>query len=141
MIVIDASVAVKWFLPEEGSEPALKLLEGPQELAAPELIRLEVAAAITRRVRLGQLSANDGQRRCQAWFAQLKEDIIMLIADNEILEETIKLALAMKHPLQDCLYLQAARHLDASLITADRTFKERAQKFHRAVALLTAKVS
>ena len=51
MIVIDASVAAKWFLPEIGSDEAVKLQEGTAELIGPELIRMEVAGAITRRVR------------------------------------------------------------------------------------------
>ena len=46
MIVIDANVAAKWLLPEPGSEAAVALQEGPQQLFAPDLIRLEVAAAI-----------------------------------------------------------------------------------------------
>jgi predicted nucleic acid-binding protein len=48
MIVVDASVAAKWFLPEKGSSAALALQEGPSQLAAPDLIRMEVAAAITK---------------------------------------------------------------------------------------------
>ena len=51
MIVIDASVAAKWYLPEKGSDAAVELQEGPDQLFAPDLIRMEVAGSITRRVR------------------------------------------------------------------------------------------
>jgi predicted nucleic acid-binding protein len=38
MIVVDASVAAKWFLPETGSEEATQLLSGANKLIAPDLI-------------------------------------------------------------------------------------------------------
>ncbi|MEM2585199.1 MAG: type II toxin-antitoxin system VapC family toxin, partial [Thermoproteota archaeon] len=49
-IVIDASVAVKWFVPEKDSDKALKLrelyLNGALEIVAPTLIYYEVANAL-----------------------------------------------------------------------------------------------
>jgi predicted nucleic acid-binding protein len=45
LIVVDASVAAKWFLPEADSEAAGRLLTGRRKLLAPDLIRIEVAAA------------------------------------------------------------------------------------------------
>jgi predicted nucleic acid-binding protein len=137
MIVIDASVAVKWFLPEEGTEAALNLLEGPRELLAPSLIKLEVAGAITRRVRLGALSLHDGRRQCEAWFQQIGKDTITLVSDEDVIEGAVQLALKIKHTLQDCMYLQVARRLEIPLITADGTFKERAGKIYPKISLLT----
>ncbi|NJL51216.1 MAG: type II toxin-antitoxin system VapC family toxin [Hydrococcus sp. SU_1_0] len=46
--MVDASVAVKWLLNEEDSERACGLFEQPYRLIAPDLIRLEVLAAISR---------------------------------------------------------------------------------------------
>src|SRR5262249_17520559 len=51
MIVLDASVAAKAYLEEPGSDEAIALLTGRENLLAPELIRVEVAAALLRRVR------------------------------------------------------------------------------------------
>ena len=49
-IVIDASVVVKWFVDEEGSEGALairkKYVEGEAEIIAPELILFEALNAL-----------------------------------------------------------------------------------------------
>jgi predicted nucleic acid-binding protein len=50
MTVVDASVAVKWYFPEPGAEAAESVGLGSEELVAPALIRVEVAAAITRKV-------------------------------------------------------------------------------------------
>jgi predicted nucleic acid-binding protein len=49
MIVVDASVIVKWFIPEAGTEPAKALLAEADELIAPELARIEVASALIRK--------------------------------------------------------------------------------------------
>ncbi len=38
--------------------------------------------------------------------------------------------------LQDCLYLAAARRLDASLITADKKFRDRAAALDKRISLL-----
>ena len=50
MIVVDASVAVKWFLDERGSAEAKGLRRqfqrGDTELAAPDLLIYEVANAV-----------------------------------------------------------------------------------------------
>lgn len=52
MLVVDASVAVKWFYPETDSDKAEKLLFSGKKLVAPEIIRIKVAAALTRLFRM-----------------------------------------------------------------------------------------
>jgi len=90
MIVVDASVAVKWFLPEAGSEEATQLLTGTDKLIAPDLVRVEVAAAITRRVRLGELPENEAIQICHDWLKALSEGVITLTASEDDLAEAIK---------------------------------------------------
>lgn len=136
MMVLDASVAAKWFLPEDGTEEALELLESGPELLAPHLIRLEVAAAITRRVRMGELAAADARRRCERWFRHLEQGVLTLLPEEDLLSEALDLALGLKHTLQDCLYLAAARRNNVPLLTADRTFRERAAAAYPLVQLL-----
>ena len=51
MIVVDASVAVKWFAPEPGSAEAEALLVGDESRAAPEHLTVEVAEALLRHYR------------------------------------------------------------------------------------------
>lgn len=126
MILVDASLAAKWLLPEQGSDKALELITGRELLAAPALIRIEVLAAITRSARKGLATVSESRDRCQKWLGYLAVETLSLIADESLLNEAIPLALEVKHPLQDCLYLAAARQNDARLVTADRTFYERA---------------
>jgi predicted nucleic acid-binding protein len=136
MIVLDASVAVKAYFEEAGSDEATALLIGQERLLAPELIRIEVAAALCRRVRKGELAADEAKVRCGHWLARLKEGLFTLTSDQELLPDAIELASEIKLPLQDCLYLAAARRLDAELITADRTFQERASPSYGRISLL-----
>jgi predicted nucleic acid-binding protein len=136
MIVLDASVAVKAYLDEPGSDEAIGFLTGERPLHAPELIRVEVAAALCRRVRRGELEASDASTLCAHWFARLEQGLFTLSPDRDLLADAVGLATELKHPLQDCLYLATARKVDAPLITADRSFYERASAIDRRVELL-----
>jgi predicted nucleic acid-binding protein len=138
VIVIDASVAAKWLLPEAGSREAVALQEGPQELFAPDLIRLEVAAAIARRVRIDKdpLPPAEAVNRYGKWLRLLDRAVITLIPEAELLDRAVDLSVEIKHPLQDCLYLAAAKGLDAPLVTADEPFQKRAARFYGRISLL-----
>ena len=130
MIVVDANVAAKWYLPEEGSSQALAVLASPNQLIAPSLIKLEVCAAITRRVRMKELTPTEAKEDCQEWFDDLREDAVQLVPDAEILHRAIELAIKIRHPLQDCLYLAVAEHYRVPLITADEPFRKKAVTHH-----------
>lgn len=55
-IVVDASVAVKWFVLEANSEHARRLLDSDATLVAPDLIVAEIATAMWKRQRVGDIS-------------------------------------------------------------------------------------
>lgn len=136
MMVLDASVAVKAYLEETGAETATELLAGPTKLLAPELIRLEVAGALCRRVRRGELEAGEAEARCQHWLAELEKGLFTITPDRDLLPEGVALSTKLKHPLQDCLYLAVAIRSNAPLVTADRTFHERARPLYKKISLL-----
>lgn len=136
MIVVDASVAVKWFLPEPGEEAAGKLLTCPQQLLAPALIRLEVNGAIIRRYREGHLSEQRAKEATQAWESLLFSRIVHLIADAELVEEAIQMAFLARHTLADCLYLTAAKRLNAPIITADGPMRDRGLRAYDKITFL-----
>ena len=54
-IVVDASVAAKWLLPEADSAIAMRLLDAPYELHAPRLLVSEVTSVLWRRALSGSL--------------------------------------------------------------------------------------
>ena len=56
MIVVDASVAVKWFVQEAGRDAATMLLRSGEEFLAPDLVILETLNVSTRKQRSGLLT-------------------------------------------------------------------------------------
>jgi predicted nucleic acid-binding protein len=104
MIVIDANVAAKWYMPERGTEAALELLDSPEQLYAPELIRLEVLAAITRRVRKDESTVEEARSMRHDWFKHLHEGAVWLIPESDVLQDATELSMNVRHTLQDCLY-------------------------------------
>lgn len=136
MIVVDASVIVKWFIPEAGADPAKALLATADELIAPELARIEVASALVRRGIRQELTGADVENTLRAWFRALADGQIFLLPNAEDLEAAAKLALELQHPLPDCIYLAAAERLGVALITADQAFVRRAQQRSSLVRLL-----
>ena len=136
MTVVDASVVVKWFFPELGSQAAQALLADSEQLAAPALVRIEVYAAITRKVRLGEIATEDARTACRLWAAAIERGVLVLVPDEEVLPSAVELALKLQHPLQDCLYLALAEREQSALITADSKFQTRAQTAYASVELI-----
>jgi predicted nucleic acid-binding protein len=136
MIVVDASVIVKWFLPEVGAAPAKALLTATDELIAPELARIEVASALIRKGIRQELTGADVENTLSAWFRALADGQIFLLPNADDIEAAAKLALELQHRLPDCLYLAAAERLDVALITADRAFARRAARRSNLVQIL-----
>jgi len=137
MIVVDASVATKWFLAEDETPLANALLNGTRKLFAPALIRVEVHAAITRRFRTGQAPEAEVRQACRDWYEMIDEGLLTLLVSEPDEPQAIDLALQLKHPFQDCLYLALAQRLQVPLVTADPKFIERTAGRYPAVQALT----
>ena len=118
-LVIDASVAIKWFAPELLSREAERLLDGGDALFAPDLV--ECGNIIWKKVRLGELARSDGDVALGA----LRSGPIDFVGTKPLVERALQLAHDIDHPLCDCLYLAAAEAVDATVVTADRRFYAR----------------
>ena len=58
-VVVDASVAVKWLIVEEDADIARELATSGEDLHAPRLMAPEVANALWRKARLGEIERGD----------------------------------------------------------------------------------
>jgi predicted nucleic acid-binding protein len=116
MIVIDASVGLKWVLDEPGSDAASALCD--QELIAPALWLAEAANALWRLARMSQLTTDEAAAR----FFELLNAPVASLAIEPHLPRALKLAAEIGHPVYDCLYLSLALHHQTHVITADRRF-------------------
>lgn len=121
MTVIDASVAVKWFVAENLHDEARVLLDRQADrLLAPDLLPIEVANVAWKKVRLEELLAAEAARLVSA----LLGGIPALHPSAALLPRALALAADLDHPVYDCLYLALALREDAVLVTADRRFHE-----------------
>ncbi len=136
IVVIDASIAVKWLFVEAGTSVANELLEGDSQFAAPSLIRFEVAGAASRRFRLREVSEAAARSACGRWNSLLHEHFIHIVPVDDLYEAALNLSFECKHALADCLYLATARLFKCRLLTADRAFYDRVRGVHPDTELL-----
>lgn len=124
MLVIDASVAVKFVTEEPGSDKAYKIILGPDPLIAPDWVLAECANSIGKKVLANQLS----RVAAEASFAQLPEFFARLFPTDAMLDEGFRLALDMGHAVYDCVYLVLALREEAPVVTADLKFAKAARR-------------
>ncbi len=119
VVVLDASVAVRWVVPEHGSDQAADLLSRPLSWIAPRLMLTEAASAVRRKVAGGELRAELAVDAVNALVGAVADGTIRLIDDEEFVPSALTLALALGHRLPDCLYLAVAERQGSALATAD----------------------
>ena len=116
--VVDASVAVKWLVAEDDSEVAEELATSGHDLHAPRLMASEVANAIWRKARMGEIE----RRAAGILLADVPDMPVHWGADESVAADAMRLALALDHPIYDCMYLALAHRIGAVMLTADRRF-------------------
>ena len=116
--IVDASVALKWFVAEMDSLVADELSASNHRLFAPRLILTEVANALGRKAMSGLMSATEA---C-VYIRSLSQYFDGLLAVDAFIEPALENACAIRHPIYDLIYLEAARSLGAKLVSADRRF-------------------
>jgi|HubBroStandDraft_2_1064218.scaffolds.fasta_scaffold91921_3 predicted nucleic acid-binding protein len=122
LVVVDASVATKWFLPETGeplAEQALAWLDKYDNkevrFVVPDLFYVEIASAIWRAVRVGRISRAFGERAVML----LVEREIATVPSLELLDSAYQIATAHQRTVYDSLYVALAVQTKTQLITAD----------------------
>ena len=112
--IIDASVAVKWVVEEEGTSSALTVLQHTSVLA-PDLLLAECANVLWKKVRRKELSRDEALLAGRL----LETASVELVPARPLLEMAIRLAIEFDHPAYDCLYLSLAIDKGCPFITAD----------------------
>ena len=123
-LVIDASVACKWFFEEPLSSEARALGESDEAFVAPDMILVECANAAWRRVS-GETTP---LAQAQAFIAALPQWFEALVPSARLHEMAFEMACALEHPVYDCQYLALAEDEAAQLITADRAFVKKVRR-------------
>jgi len=115
-LVVDASVAAKWFADEEHSERALGLLRNKIRLAAPDQFLLEMDSLVCKWIRRKIITVKEGKEIRKT----LRMQTIEYRSSLDLLEIAFEIATQTGSSFYDCLYLALAFILDAKLVTADQ---------------------
>lgn len=115
IFVVDASVVVKWFVPEIHSDAARRLLAMAHEYVAPDLLFAETANTIWKKIRRNELTVGEGQRL----VADIGRIAVETVSSRALAEDAHALAHATGRTVYDSMYVALAARLNTRSITAD----------------------
>lgn len=115
--VVDASVVIKWVVQEEGSDAAVRLIEGPT-LSAPDLLIPECANILWKKVRREELTREEAKLAAELL---IRADI-ELVPTRALMSAALRLAVDLGHAAYDCMYLALAMERGDTFVTADAKF-------------------
>ncbi len=116
--VIDASVAIKWFVPEVHSAAARRLIDSEIVLYAPDFLLVEIGNIAWKKARRGELTTE----QVVAIASDLQAMRVEFHRSGDLLMPAVKLAIQLSHPVYDCLYLALGIAHDWIVVTADERF-------------------
>jgi len=113
--VVDASVAVKWFVPESYSEEAGQLLKEGTELHAPDLLLPEFGNTLWKKFRRDELT----EAEVHSVVGALSVVPLALYPSAMLLESALIISMDTSRTVYDGFYLALAALLKSPLVTAD----------------------
>lgn len=118
--VVDASVVVKWFLPESGTAEATNVLRqirrGDARAVVPELLLAETANVVWKRVMQGSIAAADAATIVEA----IIESPFHVERTAPLLPTALAIAMETHCTVYDAIYVALAVQVDGVLLTADQ---------------------
>lgn len=95
-VVIDASVCIKWFVREDGSDAAIRLVEEGTPFLAPDLLFAEFANVMWLKHRAGALNGDQIDRTMEEFGTYFS--IFDVTPSWELMWPALSLAQAFDHP-------------------------------------------
>ena len=117
MLVIDASIAVKWVVEENGTPEALAIRQKAR-LIAPDLLIAESANILWKKVQRRELVKQEALIAARL----LQGADIELLPMRSLCETATRISIEVNHPAYDCLYLALAVEKQCRFVTADDRF-------------------
>jgi len=112
-LVVDASVAIKWVVAEEGAERAIALLD--YGLIAPDLLFAECANILWRKQRHREITEEEAGIAART----LEQADLAVVSARGYLARAVAIAVELDHPAYDAIYLAVAEAFGLRLATAD----------------------
>jgi predicted nucleic acid-binding protein len=116
--VIDASVAIKWFVPEILEAEAKRWLDPSHILYAPDLLPSEFGNILWKKARRKEINEDEAKRIAGVFQ---RAPIVFLYSLN-LLTDALNIAQSTGSTVYDAMYLAAAIKQGCQLVTADRRF-------------------
>lgn len=124
VFIVDASVATKWFVEEEYGDAALSVLDGSDQLHAPDFLLLEMDSIICKWIRRGAITTEEGSNLKDA-FRKYPVQHHPFIS---FLDSAFAIANQTGQSVYDCLYVALAALLKGEMVTADRKLYDALRK-------------
>jgi hypothetical protein len=103
-LVVDANVAIKWFVQQTGSDHARRVQGYDGPLIAPTMLISESTSGIWKHIapgEIGEAQARTAVENLPRWFSEL-------VDDRRLAQQAFELAIKLKYPPYDLFYLALA---------------------------------
>jgi predicted nucleic acid-binding protein len=133
--VVDASVAVKWVLPEVHSEDAFRLLDEGHYLEAPDLIWAELGNILWKKWRRGEVA----REKVPVLLDALRGFPLRSAPCEPLVDLAWEIARDHNRSFYDSLYVAMAVQQGSLAVTADRRLYDALQGVDPALPILWVK--
>jgi predicted nucleic acid-binding protein len=120
VFVVDASLVIKWFVPEIYAEAARRWLDTSHDYVAPDLLFSEAGNVLWKKVRRKELDENEARQ-----LVDLAQVAVETVATRSLLQDALALALTVGITVYDAMYLTLAVRLETEVITGDDRLVEK----------------
>lgn len=117
-LVIDASVAVKWYIEENWNDEADQILTQNYTLIAPDFILVESANIFWKKVIKQELKQSEAHHNLELLTLSFDD----YISSHNLYSQSLQLAFETNHSIYDMMYLSAAVQSNTMVVTADQKF-------------------
>jgi predicted nucleic acid-binding protein len=118
VFVVDASLVIKWFVPEIHSEAARRWLDASHDYVAPDLLFSEVGNVVWKKVRRKELEEAEARQLA----VDLAQVAVETVGTRSLLQDALAVALTTGITAYDAMYLTLAVRLETEVITGDDRF-------------------
>jgi predicted nucleic acid-binding protein len=119
LVVVDSSVAIKWFVSEPYSADARRVLDGYQAgtltLLAPDLLNAEIGNIVWKK----QVHQGMAEADALAILTSFRAVTFVMTSIADLLDDAYRLAVAHQRTVYDALYLALSVREACPFVTAD----------------------
>ena len=117
--VLDANVPLKWFVPEDLTPQAVRLLEGDHRFIVPDLVYPEAGDALWQKLQRRQITRSEARAALEG----ILRAPFSRYPTRELVSAAREPALQLDCTVYDGCYLSLALLSDCQLVTGDRRFE------------------